>query len=284
MDIRRGSLCLIALCFIAGQIMAAEKATPRKLRFTITIENPTTRTLSGQRVLLYMPVKQTGVQRLVDLEVDVPHELTTDAVGNSILELQFAQFPAYATRVVSVSAVLEMRPSRESRRQSKSELYLGAEPFIETDLPAVQQLAARLKGARPADTSRAIYDWVVGNLHYAGFVPQDLGAAYALRERRGDCTEYAYLAAALARASGMPARVLGGYVTSTDAAPRSADYHNWAEFYFDGAWHLVDAQKESYLDHSLDYVAMRVISKAGSDLLGGHHRFRVAGELVARME
>ncbi len=278
---------LILLCIGAAAEAAerplAETTIERRLRFTMTIENPTTRTLSAQRVLMYAPVKETSHQRLVGVEVDVPHRVIHDEVGNTIIELQFERFPAYGIRVVTWSALVRMRAEPQKRALKRPAAFLQPERFIEADLPAVQRLAGELAGARPVDTARSIYDWLTHNLHYAGFVAPDLGAAYALRERRGDCTEYAYLATALSRASGLPARVLGGYVTTTDVAPRPADYHNWAEIYYDKAWHLLDAQKGHFRDHGADYVAMRVIS-SDSPLLGEHHRFKVLGELVARME
>lgn len=250
----------------------------------MTIENPLAESLQDQRVALYMPVEQTNTQRLVGLEVSAPHRVLHDPVGNTILEVTFKEFPAYATRVVSVVATVKMSAEPRQETLSAHEPFLQQEAFIEVSDPAIAALARQLRRETADDTVRAIYDWVSTNLDYAGFIAEDLGAKYALRHRRGDCTEYAYLAAALARANGVPARVLGGYATSMDAAPRARDYHNWTEVYVDGAWRLLDAQKQRLRTGAGEYVAMRVVSSDGSAAMGENHRFAVHGRVLARME
>jgi transglutaminase-like putative cysteine protease len=116
-------------------------------------------------------------------------------------------------------------------------------------------------------------------LSYAGYLADDYGALYALTNRRGDCTEYAYLATALARASSIPARMVGGYVTDRDITPRAGDYHNWAELYIDGSWRLLDAQKGNWLQPIDQYVAFRYHRVEMPNPLGTAHRFRIEGGL-----
>jgi transglutaminase-like putative cysteine protease len=231
-----------------------------------------------------MPVSHTGVQELLGLDVDVEHTISHDPVGNTILELVFPKFPAYATRTYSISARVRMQEAPERQRLRDGATFLASEPYIETTASPIRRLAAEVKGANETATMSSIYNWVRSHLSYAGFVADDLGAEYAMRERRGDCTEYAYLTAALARANGIPARVMGGYVTSADTIARSRDYHNWAELYVDGAWRLVDAQKERLQTNAAEYVAMRIISSQTPNALRDNHRFIVVGGLVASLE
>jgi len=74
----------------------------------------------------------------------------------------------------------------------------------------------------------------------------DLGfatAAETAKQKAGDCTEHAVLVAALARAAGMPSRVVGGlvYAEKLPGAPRGGfGYHMWAEAYV-GEWLPLDA-------------------------------------------
>jgi transglutaminase/protease-like cytokinesis protein 3 len=117
----------------------------------------------------------------------------------------------------------------------------------------------------------------------AGYVADDRGALQALIERKGDCTEYAYLAAALARACGIPARMVGGYVTDRNSAPRPEDYHNWAEVHIGGAWRLLDAQKQHWMAPTAQYVAFRFYRAESINPLGSAHRFRVEGDLEVRL-
>ncbi|MFC5473796.1 transglutaminase-like domain-containing protein [Paraherbaspirillum soli] len=119
--------------------------------------------------------------------------------------------------------------------------------------------------------------------HYAGYIADDLWALWALLQRSGDCTEYAYLAVALARANGIPARMVGGYVTDRNIAPRAEEYHNWAELYVDGAWRLLDAQKENWLAPVQQYIAFRFYRDSVINPVGLAHRFNVSGEMQVRL-
>jgi transglutaminase-like putative cysteine protease len=255
----------------------------RSLRFTITIENPTAQILVNQRVWLYMPAKLTATQRLQVLNVGAPHLVTADVLGNTIIELPFDHFAAYATRIVNVSAQVRMFSEPEVQPLGGPDTFLAHEPYIEVNDPAIQMLARKLRRDTSLATVREIYDWVRENLGYAGYIADDLGARYALQNLRGDCTEYAYLAVALARANGVPARVMGGYVVDRDATPRAGEYHNWAEVYVDGAWWLLDAQKENFLTKTEQYVAFRIVSGQFENAVGTAHRFRVLGNLIVRM-
>lgn len=263
---------------------AAAEETDRRLRFSLVVENQLAQTLHDQRVAIYMPVRETSTQKLTKLEVSAPHRVLYDSAGNTILELTFDDFPAYATHVVRITTTLRVSPEVRQQKFDAHEMFLREEVFIEVNDPAIRGLADQLKGSTTRDTARSIYDWERSNLQYSGFIADDLGARYAAKERRGDCTEYAYLAAALARANGIPARVLGGYVVATDAAPRTSDYHNWTEMYVEGAWRLVDAQKDRFFAHEDEYVAMRVASGNAANALGTNHRFAVFGRVQARME
>ena len=56
-------------------------------------------------------------------------------------------------------------------------------------------------------------------------------------ERRGICRDYAHLMITLARASGMPARMVSVY--APDVEP--PDFHAVAEVFVGGEWRLIDA-------------------------------------------
>ena len=67
-------------------------------------------------------------------------------------------------------------------------------------------------------------------------------AAETALQKEGDCSEHAVLAAAMARAAGMPSRVVGG-LAYVDSLPgqggRGFGYHMWAEV-FVGEWFPID--------------------------------------------
>lgn len=119
---------------------------------------------------------------------------------------------------------------------------LAPTPFLESDDPEVRALARSI--ARDGDdalaATRRLVEWVfrsVAKVPTVG-VPTALGV---LRTKRGDCNEHAVLFAALARAAGLPARVVAGTVYLPGEADQTGAffYHAWSEVWL-GRWVAVD--------------------------------------------
>lgn len=88
----------------------------------------------------------------------------------------------------------------------------------------------------PARIARLL-EWIDANI--AKEAVDAFSAADVLRERRAECQGHAYLFAALARAAGLPTRVVNGVVY----APEHGGflYHTWNEVWLAGeAWRAVD--------------------------------------------
>jgi hypothetical protein len=66
-------------------------------------------------------------------------------------------------------------------------------------------------------------------------------AAEVVRSGEGDCTEHSVLLAALARARGIPARVVVGLVYTEQTGSASLGYHMWNELYLGHRWIPMDA-------------------------------------------
>ena len=281
---RRAVLAGVAACTLAGFARGDEGTTEavilRRLRFTLTFSNPLSRDLHDQSFWCYLPASLEGQQQLLRSDVSVAHDLAEDTVGHRILHVPFEHFPAYAQRVVTLTAEALLWPDSPVQSLAVPGAWLSPERYIESDDPGIQELALRLREADAVATGRAIYEWVDANLEYAGYIAEDLGAVYALTRRTGDCTEYADLVVALARASGIPARMVGGYVCDRDSAPRPEEYHNWAELHLGGRWRVVDAQKKAWLDGEGRYVAFRVYRDRATNAVASANRFRMQGELV----
>jgi transglutaminase-like putative cysteine protease len=254
----------------------------RQLRFTFTLTNPKPYELVDQILWLYLPVAETRTQKLEYIKISVPYERHIDPLGHTVITLVFPKIAPLSTKVVNIIVNLSMKISPVMESLENPQAWLGSERYIETTDPNIQSLAATLKRSETRDTALAIYNWVKQHLHYIGYLADDRGAAYAFNQIQGDCTEYAYLAVALARANGIPARMVGGYTTDKNAILRAADYHNWAELYFDGAWRLLDAQKERWLTSTEQYVAFRFYRDKEINPIGFAHRYRQSGELEIR--
>lgn len=250
-----------------------------RLRFTLTFVNPHQRHLGPQHFWCYLPAELMVGQSLKTIQVSMPHKVLSDQLGHRILALSFDAVTPLAQKVVSVTMEVSSRASAGPERLPDPQAWLAAERFIEVNAIPIRERAAQLRRPGVHATARAIYDWVQQHVRYAGYVADDLGALYALTNGSGDCTEYADLVVALARACGIPARMVGGYVIAGDAILRAQDYHNWAELYLDGSWQVLDAQKGNWLASREQYIVFRIYRDVAVNALGLAHRYRLVGEL-----
>jgi len=114
---------------------------------------------------------------------------------------------------------------------------LAATPFVQVDHPRVRAAATEAVGGE-TDARRAaeaILEWVFRRLEKVptASIPN---ALQVLQMGVGDCNEHAVLFAALARAAGLPARVVAGAVYSEGVFL----YHAWDEVWLGSGWVSVD--------------------------------------------
>ncbi|AZN35480.1 transglutaminase-like domain-containing protein [Iodobacter ciconiae] len=250
----------------------------RRLRFRLGLQNTLAHGLVNQKFWCYMPLESER-QSIHEIEVSMPYRLKTDYFGHRILELSFDEVPGYFQKIVTLDIVVRFNEGQLPKALSKDLDWVKNERFIESDSPLIISLAKQLRRESHRQTIEAIYSWVSDNIEYAGFLPDDFGASYALENRRGDCTEHAYLVAALARVNKIPAKVIGGYVADHDLAPKPQDYHNWAEVFVNDRWFIIDAQKRCIYPASGKYVAFRIYSHVPINDVGTAHRYRIDGQL-----
>lgn len=249
-----------------------------RLRFRIDFQNLLAHSLSREKFWCYLPLR-SETQIVQNVKVSMAHQIKTDDLGHQILELFFDEVPAYFQKIVTLEIDVRFNRGHLPIARLESSDWLKSEWLIEADYLPIVTIAKQLQRESNGQTIEAIYIWVSKNIEYAGFIPDDLGALYALENRRGDCTEYAYLVAALARANKIPARVIGGYFADHDLTPKPQDYHNWAEVFVDGCWRIVDAQKGYFFPSPGQYVAFRIHHQAPINDVGTAHRYRLAGQM-----
>jgi hypothetical protein len=115
--------------------------------------------------------------------------------------------------------------------------YTAPSPFVESDDPAIVARAGAIVGDEtdPAGRARRLLRWVRTNMTQSPSLTVP-SAREVLRTLRGDCNEHAVLLTALARAAGIPARVVAGVVYQDG----DFFYHAWSELWLDG-WISADA-------------------------------------------
>ncbi|MDY6974027.1 MAG: transglutaminase-like domain-containing protein [Thermodesulfobacteriota bacterium] len=249
----------------------------RHIQYAFTLRNQTNCVIKDAEFWTYAPVKQTAIQRCAAIESSHPYRLISDESGNQILHFTFNDFPPFATKIITIRADLLLSERPNPTPVHDTQLFLRQEKYIESDDPDLRRIAQKLKDSRPVKTAEKIFQWVSGNVQYAGYLSDNRGALYALRHKEGDCTEFMHLFVALCRAAGTPARCIGGYITGKNAALKPGGYHNWAEFYHDGAWQICDPQNRVFMKNNSNYIAMRMIEESPDNPMLEFNRFRFKG-------
>ena len=264
----RWCLILVILGFIplfllsCGSATDSDKASyqkPLQIRYGFTVTNTTNQLVRDVRLRAFAPMGQTTTHKRIKTIASHSFDELDDGAGNPVLVLQLGDLPPYASRVATI--VTDLLVAREPNRvEAKNEnAFKTAEKYVESDHPAVIDLAHRLKQGDVHATARNVFDWVAGNLKYSGYHKNPRGALQALKKRQGDCTEFMDVFIALCRANGIPARGLGGYICNRNTVLKPAGYHNWAEFYDGRTWRLADPQNKVFLAGQGDYIATHVI-------------------------
>lgn len=115
-------------------------------------------------------------------------------------------------------------------------IYLAATDHIESDHPEIIRKTNEIITGAPSDLEkiRRLVNWVSEEVKDE--IVDSFSAVEVLHTRKGECQAHTLLYAALARAAGIPTRLIGGlaYLEETGFV-----YHAWAESYA-GGWIAVD--------------------------------------------
>lgn len=116
--------------------------------------------------------------------------------------------------------------------------YLDSSATVQTGHISIRTTANEIAaGSRdPGELVGRLIDWMQLNIERA---PLDVFSALdVLQQRKAECQGHAYLYVALARALGIPTRMVSGLVYSGDL--KGFLYHSWAESLVAGRWRAVD--------------------------------------------
>lgn len=133
-----------------------------------------------------------------------------------------------------------------NNKLAKDTRYISSSSYVDSDDQSIVALAGEIVTPQMSETEKlkAIHDWVAGNIayDYQAFLAGDntlVPASQTLKSKKGVCRDYAFLVAALARATGLQAKVVQGETLEKNGwTPQS---HAWNEVYADGKWVTVDA-------------------------------------------
>ena len=138
---------------------------------------------------------------------------------------------------------------------------------IDLEQPSTQAFFQGYQGAGLASKLSGISQYVADFIHNPTYVRGFDIASVVAKNRSGDCTEYAVLATALARAMGFPARVVMGSVIVDYKTRVVAAGHAWTEIWWQGQWHTLDAALHSLPKPSLYYIPVAALENEGPGYL-----------------
>jgi hypothetical protein len=160
-----------------------------------------------------------------DAAARIPEDGRRQRLHGDLLRITREGLPPPAPLPLTIPAVPEIAAAR------------AAAPFLEADDPALVARARAIVGdAHDALTAaRRLVAWVSTAVEKAPTVTVP-SAREVLASRRGDCNEHAVLLAGLARAAGIPARLVAGVVYANGGFY----YHAWTELWL-GEWVSADS-------------------------------------------
>ncbi len=188
------------------------------------------------------------------LIVDSPRALGRAELGNGLvvsLKVDGSELAPTDTGHQTISARgdgrydLTITTRGRDSQEGVNALYREPSAWVQSDNVLITDLAKRATKGAKTDAERMqkaenfVRKYIFGKSLSVGYA----SALEVATSRQGDCTEHALLLAAIARASGIPARVATGiaYVDHFSGRDNVFVPHAWIEAYVDGRWQGFDA-------------------------------------------
>ncbi|MBK6697120.1 MAG: transglutaminase domain-containing protein [Myxococcales bacterium] len=206
------------------------------------------------RLWMAMPQEDTAQDvREFQVTAPAPHRVEGDKDGNKFVYVEFKE-PKDKELLVRETFVVTRREVKSGVDASKSRpitdaeraqyaAHLGPNENVVID-DEIRKLSASIVGTEknPVLASRKLYDWVLNNVEYWVKDPKNKKASpigsttYCLTNKTGNCTDFHSLWTSLARAQGIPTRMIYGsfFKAELDGQSEDQSYHCWPEFYAPG--------------------------------------------------
>lgn len=215
------------------------------------------------RVWFALP-REDPAQTVKDLEIQspYPHRIVRDSHNNRLLYVEASDPKAGSFEIVSSFELTrseqtvpvdpeQTRPLDRWDLDEKKQWLESNEHVVIND--RILDLSDEITQGEdnPLIAARMIYDWMLENVGYWVKEPALKSATkvgsttYCLNTGMGNCTDFHSLYTSLARAQGIPTRVLYGslYKPELDGQDIDASYHCWIEFFApEVGWVPVDVE------------------------------------------
>jgi transglutaminase-like putative cysteine protease len=260
---------------------------------TWRVEHVVNVTGQGSRAVIDVPLPRTSsYQRLLTEEVrsgPLRFSIIEEAGGRRGRwsgKLEGTARLSYEVTFVSAAHQREIPPAETRPLHPKAvQPFLAASPGVQVKDPAVAELARELSlpAGDKVQLAWAVFDFVsreIGTLRGSG----DMDAVSVIREGRGNGLGRARLFCALARAHGLPCRIVTGLVL-TKARRESLRY--WNEAYLGNGWvpfDVVDRRAGTIPANRLALTAHEARALTSSGTSAASYRFFVQSESATYAE
>lgn len=226
------------------------KAATFHARHELTVTVPE----SAKKIRVWFTLPQeTSHQEVANLKIasPFPYRIERDSTEGSrflyveVISPQVREFSVTTTFELTRREVLRQLagarpgPLSEAERRNLAP-YLKANKYVIID-DRIRQIAREIVGdeKNPLVAARRIYDYVLNYADYWVIDPAHNKASpvgsteYCLTTRTGNCTDFQSLWTSIARAAGIPTRIVYGSFFKKELDGKDVDqsYHCWTEFY-----------------------------------------------------
>lgn len=294
----------VAVMALPAAALAEGRAVTRTVTVSVLIrvENRS-QELSRNLMVVVPPMVQSeaGTQRVLAAEMVTAPASTRETPVGLEATYRYAQVEPGATFTIEQRYTVELSDTPVVMLEEEAVAGQLTSPAagIESDDVAIRAQAESVTDGLtdPDAKAEAIMRYVVNHLSYDLKSPsRNQGALSALTSGSGVCTEYAGLFVAMARASGVPARMVYGWAgANLNGELNGTNRHAWAEYYSpERGWVPVDptfaealpADKIMYFD-GINHIAQDYrqtnpsSSYSGRGILSIKHQVSVSGQTVA---
>lgn len=274
------TLAALAAALVAGQWIASLQPMEhgdwheRRLVYLLEARNESGRVQRDRELRVFVPPTVAGRQQRLEVTADRPVSISDAPGDNELAIVELGDVPPYGLRTVRLEVRLRVRDRVAARDGDlDNAMTRGTASRFPVEDPALDEPAGRVRQGGALATLRSIHDWVGGHIDAVGYIAGDRGALYALREGRGDCTEFMSLTSALALHAGLPIRAVGGFPYDEDRVAVASQFHNWVEVRAGGRWWVVDTQTDTFTERMDGHVIVRRLSKPATAGVGSQGLF-----------
>ena len=254
---------------VGGQAAVESEGRERTVRYSFVLKNGTNQTIRDVTFSAFAPVKETPFQSFQSITASAPFELKSDGHGNQWLDFSLSEIGPYGDRVITVTATVVMRSISSSELPAFFDVIPvpwrtpSLDPWHPKVLGALQSIGPVSNQSSALDWLGRATMWVHSSIEDVGYVSRDLGAHYAIAERKGDCTEFMHALVELARLNRLPAVAVAGFRASAGSQLLEAsDYHNWAMVYSGTGWFVSDPHANVFASKQDEYIVFNLLDSS----------------------